>query len=30
MSEGLVDRQALFALYKMSLHEHIDQTFGWD
>jgi ribosomal protein S18 acetylase RimI-like enzyme len=30
MSEGVVDRQALFALYKMSLHEHIDQTFGWE
>jgi ribosomal protein S18 acetylase RimI-like enzyme len=30
MSEGAVDRQALFALYKLSLHEYIDQTFGWD
>jgi ribosomal protein S18 acetylase RimI-like enzyme len=30
MSEGVVDRQALFSLYKLSLHEHIDQTFGWD
>lgn len=30
MSEGTVDRQALFALYKLSLHEYIDQTFGWD
>ncbi|MFM0598481.1 GNAT family N-acetyltransferase [Paraburkholderia dilworthii] len=30
MVEGVVDRRALFALYKVSLHEHIDQTFGWD
>jgi len=30
MSEGVVDRQAIFALYKLSLHEYIDQTFGWD
>ncbi len=30
MSEGVVDRQALFSLYKLSLHEHIVQTFGWD
>ncbi|MEQ5839509.1 GNAT family N-acetyltransferase [Paraburkholderia acidicola] len=30
MSEGAIDRQALFALYKRSLHEYIDQTFGWD
>jgi len=30
MTEGVVDRQSLFALYKLSLHEHIDQTFGWD
>jgi GNAT superfamily N-acetyltransferase len=28
--EGTVDRQALFELYKLSLHEYIDQTFGWD
>ncbi|MCX4161011.1 MULTISPECIES: GNAT family N-acetyltransferase [Paraburkholderia] len=30
MSEGTVDRQTLFALYKLSLYEYIDQTFGWD
>jgi diguanylate cyclase (GGDEF)-like protein len=30
MTEGVVDRQSLFALYKLSLHKHIDQTFGWD
>jgi RimJ/RimL family protein N-acetyltransferase len=30
MSEGTVDRLALFALYKLSLHEYIDQSFGWD
>nr|WKF60703.1 dTDP-fucosamine acetyltransferase [Paraburkholderia busanensis] len=30
LSAALVDRRALFALYKLSLYEHIDQTFGWD
>jgi GNAT superfamily N-acetyltransferase len=27
---GAVDRQALFELYKLSLHDYIDRTFGWD
>lgn len=30
MSSSAVDRQALFALYELSLHEHVEQTFGWD
>ncbi|CAG9226884.1 Ribosomal protein S18 acetylase RimI-like enzyme [Paraburkholderia tropica] len=30
IAEGQTDRQALFALYQSSLHDYIDQTFGWD
>ena len=30
ISEGSVDRQSLFSLYKASLYDHIEQTFGWD
>jgi ribosomal protein S18 acetylase RimI-like enzyme len=27
---GEVDRQSIFALYKLSLHGYVSQTFGWD
>jgi ribosomal protein S18 acetylase RimI-like enzyme len=29
-AEGVVDRQSIFALYKLSLHEYVAQTFNWD
>jgi ribosomal protein S18 acetylase RimI-like enzyme len=29
-AEGVVDREAIFALYKLSLQEYVAQTFGWD
>lgn len=28
--EGVVDRRAIFALYKLSLQEYVAQSFGWD
>lgn len=27
---GVVNRQSIFALYKLSLYEYVVQTFGWD